>query len=83
MAGFEFKIFLCPCSTIRHEKLGCLVLAGITNHTPADLDVLEGMGGDSNEKKTEILLDGKEKTEILDSPEPLEVLLLGADNSKM
>lgn len=50
-------------------KLGCLVLAG--------------MGGDSNEKKTEILLDGKEKTEILDSPQHLEVLLLGADNSKM
>jgi hypothetical protein len=38
-------------------KLGCLVLAG--------------MGGDSNEKKTEILLDGKEKTEILDSPQHL------------
>jgi hypothetical protein len=65
------------------SKLGCLVLAGIMNHTPANLDVLEGMGGDSNEKKTETLLDGKEKTEILDSPQHLEVPLLGADNSKM
>lgn len=59
------------------------MLAGITNHTPADLDVLEGMGGDNNEQKTETLLDGKEKTEILDSPQHPEVLLLGADNSKM
>jgi hypothetical protein len=59
------------------------VLAGITNHTPADLDVLEGMGGDSSEKKTETLFDGKEKTEILDSPQRLEVSLLGEDNLKM
>jgi hypothetical protein len=58
------------------------VLAGITNHTPADLDVLEGVGGDSS-KKTETLLDAKEKTQILDSPQPLEVQLLGADTSKM
>lgn len=57
--------------------------ASITNHTRADLDVLEGMGGDSNEKKTETSLDGKAKTEILDSPQPLEVPLLGADNSKI
>ncbi|XP_023706076.1 TRAF3-interacting protein 1 isoform X3 [Cryptotermes secundus] len=56
---------------------------GIMNHTPADLDVLESMAGDSNKKKTETLLDGKEKTEILDSPQHPEVPLLGADNSKM
>jgi hypothetical protein len=58
------------------------VLAGTPSHTAADLDVQEGMGGDSSEK-TEILLGGEEKTHILDSLEPLEVQLLGADTLKV
>jgi hypothetical protein len=45
------------------------------------------MGGDSSEK-TELLLGGEEKTQILDSPQPIEAQpieaqLLGADTLKM
>jgi hypothetical protein len=57
------------------------VLAGTPNHTAADLVVLEGTGGDRSEK-AEILL-GEEKTQILDSPQYLEVQLPGADTLKM
>jgi hypothetical protein len=67
---------------MRHEYLGCLVLAGMPNHLPVGLDVLEGTGGDSS-KKTEILHDGDEKTQILDSPQHMEAQLLGAETSKM
>jgi hypothetical protein len=58
------------------------VSAGITNHASADPNVLEDVAGDSSQNNTEILVDTKEKAQVLDSPQPVEVQLLGADSSK-
>jgi hypothetical protein len=68
---------------IKNMKIFCgTVLAGVANLTHADLDTLESVGDDGIQSNTETSLGGKEKAQVLSSPQAVEVRLLGSDSAK-
>jgi hypothetical protein len=65
-----------------HKTFGAIVMAGISDRTSADLDVLENVGDNTIQSSTETCLDAKEKAQVLGSPQAAEMQLLGTDTAK-
>ena len=74
------------CTYYGHETYDAVMLAGMLNHAPPDLNMSEDVAGDGSQNRMEtpqsLPLDTEQKAHVQVPPQPAEVQIFGTDTAQ-